>query len=104
MDRVLERWAGLDVHKKTVTACVRVPGISGDRVQHVRSFGTTTGELLTLSDRAWYAVNGMMGTSRPTVPVVVGDHRPIGDPTVDDVSSSSPRCSRPSSICGRVTG
>jgi hypothetical protein len=30
MDRVLERCAGLDVHKKTVTACVRVPGISGD--------------------------------------------------------------------------
>ncbi len=50
MDRVLERCAGLDVHKKTVTACVRVPGISGDRVQHVRTFGTTTVELLTLRD------------------------------------------------------
>jgi hypothetical protein len=31
MERVLERCAGLDVHKKTVTACVRVPGTSGDR-------------------------------------------------------------------------
>ena len=50
MDRVLERCAGLDVHKKTVTACVRVPGISGDRAQHVRTFGTTTVELLTLRD------------------------------------------------------
>src|SRR5262245_48573427 len=50
MDRVLERCAGLDVHKKTVTACVRVPGASGDRVQHVRTFGTTTAELLTLRD------------------------------------------------------
>jgi hypothetical protein len=29
MDRVLERCAGLDVHKKTVTARVRVPGIRG---------------------------------------------------------------------------
>ena len=104
MDRVLERCAGLDVHKKTVTACVRVPGISGGRAQHIRTFGTTTVELLTLSDRAWYAVNWMMGMSRPTGPVVGGDHRPIGDLTVDDVSSSSPRCSRPSSICGRVTG
>ncbi len=51
MERVLERCAGLDVHKKTVTACVRVPGDHGDRVQHVRTFGTTTAELLTL--REW---------------------------------------------------
>jgi transposase len=50
MDRVLERCAGLDVHKQTVTACVRVPGISGARAQHVRTFGTTTVELLTLRD------------------------------------------------------
>lgn len=50
MERVLERCAGLDVHKKTVTACVRVPGINGDRVQHVRTFGTMTAELLTLRD------------------------------------------------------
>jgi transposase len=50
MERVLERCAGLDVHKKTVTACVRGPGASGDRVQHVRTFGTTTAELLTLRD------------------------------------------------------
>jgi transposase len=50
MDRVLERCAGLDVHKKTVTACVRVPGISGDQAQHIRTFGTTTAELLTLRD------------------------------------------------------
>ena len=48
MDRVLERCAGLDVHKKTVTACVRVPGASGDPTQ--RTFGTTTAELLTLRD------------------------------------------------------
>jgi transposase len=50
MQRILDRCAGLDVHKKTVTACVRVPGTSGDRVQHVRTFGTTTAELLTLRD------------------------------------------------------
>jgi len=50
MERVLERCAGLDVHKKTVTACVRVPGDHGDRAQHVRTFGTTTAELLTLRD------------------------------------------------------
>ena len=41
MERLLERCAGLDVHKKTVAVCVRVPGTHGDRVQHVRTFGTT---------------------------------------------------------------
>jgi transposase len=50
MERMLERCAGLDVHKKTVTACVRVPGVSGDRVQHVRTFATTTADLLLLRD------------------------------------------------------
>src|SRR5919106_531364 len=29
MERVIERGAGLDVHKKSVTACVRVPGPEG---------------------------------------------------------------------------
>jgi hypothetical protein len=42
--------AGPDVHKKTVTACVRVPGVSGDRVQHVRTFATTTADLPLLRD------------------------------------------------------
>ena len=50
MEKLLERCAGLDVHKKTVTACVRVPGVSGDRVQHVRTFATTTADLLVLRD------------------------------------------------------
>ncbi|HEX9236502.1 MAG TPA: hypothetical protein VF972_09515 [Actinomycetota bacterium] len=31
MDRLIERCAGLDVHKATVTACVRVPGEAGAR-------------------------------------------------------------------------
>jgi hypothetical protein len=29
MDRVVERVAGLDVHRDTVVACVRVPGQGG---------------------------------------------------------------------------
>ena len=36
MAQVLERGPGLDVHKKTVTACARVPGIGGERAQYVR--------------------------------------------------------------------
>ena len=33
MERVIERGAALDVHKKSVTACVRVPGPAGERRQ-----------------------------------------------------------------------
>lgn len=50
MERVIERCCGLDVHKKTVAACVRVPGAKGARDQHVRTFGTTAAELLALRD------------------------------------------------------
>lgn len=55
MERLFERCAGLDVHKDTVVACVRVPGEDGARFQETRTFGTTTPELLTLLDwlRSW---------------------------------------------------
>ena len=38
MDQLIERCAGLDVHKKTVAACVRVPGPQGERRQQTRTF------------------------------------------------------------------
>ena len=50
MEQVIERCCGLDVHKQTIVACVRVPGPDGTRVQQVRTFGTTAAELLTLRD------------------------------------------------------
>ena len=42
MQRLVERCAGLDVHKDSVVACVRVPGEDGERRQETRSFRTTT--------------------------------------------------------------
>jgi transposase len=42
--------AGLDVHKKTVVACVRRIGPDGAVTSEVRTFGTMTRELLALSD------------------------------------------------------
>ncbi len=51
MERVIERSAGLDVHKTTVAACVRLPGPAGSRGQEVRTFGTTVTELLRTKDR-----------------------------------------------------
>ncbi len=56
MDRIIDRCAGLDVHKDSVTACVRVPGERGERHQETRTFSTTTRGLLTLRD--WLASFG----------------------------------------------
>ena len=50
MDRFVERCAGLDVHKDSVAATVRVPGAGGQRVQETSTFPTTTRGLLTLAD------------------------------------------------------
>ncbi len=50
MQRVVERGAGLDVHKKSVAVCVRVPTAHGERRKEVRTFGTTAAELLALRD------------------------------------------------------
>ena len=50
MDQPLERVAGLDVHRKTSAVGVRRPGEPGERVQHIRPFGTTAVELLTWRD------------------------------------------------------
>jgi transposase len=56
MERVIERGAGLDVHKKSVTVCVRVPGPEGRR-QEVQTFGTTAAALLVLRD--WLRAHGV---------------------------------------------
>ena len=50
MNRIYDRCAGVDVHKKSLTVCVRLPGPDASRVQQVRSFGTTTADLLALRD------------------------------------------------------
>ena len=56
MQQVYERVAGLDVHKQTVTTCLRVPGATG-RAQEVRTFGTTAADLLALRD--WLGAHGI---------------------------------------------
>jgi transposase len=50
MDAVLERCAGLDVHQETVVACVLSGPLDRRPQQEIRTFGTTTKELLALSD------------------------------------------------------
>jgi transposase len=51
MQVVYSRCAGLDVHKKTVVVCVRLLDHDGTLTSHIRTFGTTTAELLNLA--AW---------------------------------------------------
>jgi transposase len=50
MDVYSERCAGLDVHKRTVVACVRLTTGAGDVQQEVRTLGTMTADLLALGD------------------------------------------------------
>ena len=57
MERMIERGAGLDIHKASVTACVRVPGLTGERRQEVQTFGTTAAALLALRD--WLNAHGV---------------------------------------------
>jgi transposase len=47
---------GLDVHKKTVVACLMFFDAAGRRAQEVRTFGTMTADLLALID--WLTVAG----------------------------------------------
>ncbi len=49
MDVIYPRCAGLDVHKQTVVACVRIAS-GGPALQEVRTFETTTSGLLALAD------------------------------------------------------
>ena len=42
--------AGLDVHKKTVVACILTPGPNAEPHREVRTFGTMTQDLLALAD------------------------------------------------------
>jgi transposase len=49
MEVIRERCAGLDVHKDTVVACMRIQ-TEGQVRREVRSFGTMTQDLLTLAD------------------------------------------------------
>src|SRR6266498_269122 len=56
MDVAYERCCELDIHKRTVVACVVVPGIDGRPEKEVRTFGTMTDDLLALAD--WLAAAG----------------------------------------------
>ena len=53
MQVLYARCAGLDVHKKTIVACVMITLLTGQVHKEVRTFATTTAGLLALAD--WLA-------------------------------------------------
>jgi transposase len=57
MDTLHDRCAGLDVHKKTVVACVRRVEPGGAVRRETRTFGTMTADLLDLAD--WLESEGV---------------------------------------------
>jgi transposase len=56
MEVLYSRCAGLDVHKKTVVVCRLGVDAKAHKVKEVQTFGTTTAELLRLSD--WLTAGG----------------------------------------------
>jgi transposase len=56
MEVVYPRCCGLDLHKRTVVACLLTPGPRGKPTREVRTFGTMTDDLLALSD--WLTAAG----------------------------------------------
>jgi transposase len=56
MEAIHSRCAGLDVHKKTVVACVITPRPQGGWHRAIRTFTTMTRQLLELSD--WLSTHG----------------------------------------------
>jgi transposase len=56
MEVLHERCCGLDVHKKTVVACLLTPGPRGQPAKETRTFSTMTGDLLAMAD--WLAAAG----------------------------------------------
>jgi len=57
MDTIYRSVAGLDVHKKTIAACIRRSNQQGKVTEEVRTFGTMTRDLLALSD--WLQAAGV---------------------------------------------
>jgi hypothetical protein len=57
MEVLYERCCGLDVHQRSVVACVVVPGARPRPEKTVRTFGTTIDELQSLGD--WLVGQGV---------------------------------------------
>lgn len=57
MDAIYDRCCGLDIHKRTVVACMIAPGSGRQSRKEIRTFGTMTDDLLGLAD--WLAAESV---------------------------------------------
>jgi transposase len=88
MEVVHPRCAGLDVHKRTVVACRLTPGPGAEPAREVRTFGTTTRELLALAD--WLAEVDVSHVAIESNEVVLGNPSTTSWRPASSCSSSTP--------------
>jgi len=78
------RVCGLEVHKDSIKACVRVPGQDQKREQVIATFGTKTADLLALRDwpEQWQVTHvGMESSDEVLEAGVLDAGRPVSDDT-----------------------
>jgi hypothetical protein len=71
---VYQRCCGLDIHKKTVVACLIILTADGKRRRQIRTFGTTVAALLELLDwlkAAGCTIVAMEATGVYTLPTML---------------------------------
>lgn len=89
MDVILDRCAGLDIHKRSITACVRMPAADGGRAEVVRTFSAFLDGLVAL--RAWLLEHqvthvAMEATSSYWLPVWRVLEEPVDPDDADDTA------------------
>ena len=103
MDRLIERVAGLDVHKASVKACVRVPAERpGERHSQTPTFRTTTAGLVLLRD--WLASHQVTVVGMESTGVLLeAGLGPAGGrvPVLAAECPASAQRARPQDRCGR---
>jgi hypothetical protein len=77
-----KRVAALDIGKAMLQACIRVPGANNPQrgAQEVRTFGTTTKEIISLAD--WLRCQGVAQVVMESTPLLKGPLLPVGSPGV----------------------
>jgi transposase len=98
MERQRERGGGLDVHKESVAACVRVGGRTGKTEQHVQTFGTTVGDLLGRRD--WLAAHGVSHVAMASTGVY---WKPVFDALESDCTCLLVNAAHSKQVPGRKT-
>jgi len=63
MEVLVSRCCGLDVHKSTITACVRIQEAGGKPRKIVRRFGAMTADLRSLAN--WLIEQGVTHVASP---------------------------------------